>query len=80
MQAVWNAYVQSMRQACFTPDTPMYVASGLLTYGANNGAAPTLDADARLSPELCRMTQTSHAFAAIFSCLCGHLLVWTQRP
>lgn len=39
-QAVWNAYVGSMRQAGFTADIPMYVASGLLTYGANDGALP----------------------------------------
>ncbi len=36
-QAVWNAYVASMRQAGFKPDVPMYVASGLLTYGASDG-------------------------------------------
>jgi hypothetical protein len=29
--------VGSMRQAGFTSDVPMYVASGLLTYGANDG-------------------------------------------
>ena len=39
-EAVWNAYVASMRQAGFTSDVPMYVASGLLTYGASDGAAP----------------------------------------
>ena len=27
----------SMRQAGFTANVPMYVASGLLTYGANDG-------------------------------------------
>lgn len=37
LQAVWNAYVGSMRQAGFTANVPMYVASGLLTYGANDG-------------------------------------------
>lgn len=35
-EAVWNAYVGSMRQAGFTANVPMYVASGLLTYGAND--------------------------------------------
>ena len=34
-QAVWNAYVLSMRQAGFTSAVPMYAASGLLTYGAS---------------------------------------------
>jgi len=34
-QAVWNAYVLSMRQAGFTAAVPMYAASGLLTYGAS---------------------------------------------
>ncbi len=34
---MWNAYVGSMRQAGFTANVPMYVASGLLTYGANDG-------------------------------------------
>lgn len=38
LQALWNAYVQAMRQAGFSRDTPMYVASGLLTYGASDGA------------------------------------------
>mmetsp|Transcript_3827 Transcript_3827/g.11047 ORF Transcript_3827/g.11047 Transcript_3827/m.11047 type:complete len:533 (-) Transcript_3827:775-2373(-) len=35
-EALWNAYVQAMRQAGFSRDTPMYVASGLLTYGASD--------------------------------------------
>ena len=35
LQAVWNAYVLSMRQAGFTSAVPMYAASGLLTYGAS---------------------------------------------
>lgn len=35
LQAVWAAYVASMRQAGFTDGLPMYAASGLLTYGAS---------------------------------------------
>ena len=37
LQVVWHGYVQSMRQALFSPDLGLYVASGLLTYGANDG-------------------------------------------
>lgn len=38
LQALWNEYVQAMQRGGFSADTPMYVASGLLTYGANDGA------------------------------------------
>ncbi len=38
LQALWNEYVQAMQRGGFSADTPMYVASGLLTYGANEGA------------------------------------------
>ncbi len=38
-QVVWHGYVQAMRQAGFTGDLVLYVASGLLTYGANDGAS-----------------------------------------
>ena len=37
LQVVWHGYVQSMRQALFSADLGLYVASGLLTYGANDG-------------------------------------------
>ena len=37
MQVVWRGYVQSMLQAGFTSDLVLYAASGLLTYGANDG-------------------------------------------
>ena len=37
MQVVWNGYVTSMLQAGFTSDLVLYAASGLLTYGANDG-------------------------------------------
>ena len=37
VQVVWHGYVQAMRQAGFTGDLVLYVASGLLTYGANEG-------------------------------------------
>ena len=36
-QAVWSAYVAGMQEAGFTDDTPVYMASGLLTYGDNTG-------------------------------------------
>ncbi len=38
MQAVWRNYVQAMRQAGFSAGVGVYVASGLLTYGASQGA------------------------------------------
>ena len=41
LQAVWQAYFESMRNAKFDNSTTLYVASGLLTYmnasGAPNG-------------------------------------------
>ena len=37
VQVVWRGYVQSMLQASFTSDLVLYAASGLLTYGANDG-------------------------------------------
>ena len=38
MQAVWRNYVQAMQQAGFSAGVGVYVASGLLTYGASQGA------------------------------------------
>lgn len=38
-QAVWDGYVSSMRAAGFNATTPLYVASGLLTYGASRQLA-----------------------------------------
>ena len=37
IQAVWGAYETAMRKAELTNVTSLYVASGLLTYGANKG-------------------------------------------
>lgn len=37
MQVVWNAYVEAMSRAKFDSDTPLYVASALLTYNARGG-------------------------------------------
>lgn len=37
LQVVWNGYVTSMLQAGFTSNLVLYAASGLLTYGANDG-------------------------------------------
>ena len=39
VQVVWHNYVQAMRTAGFSQDVVLYGASGLLTYGANDGAA-----------------------------------------
>lgn len=44
MQVVWRGYVQSMLQASFTSDLVLYAASGLLTYGANDGESLTVSA------------------------------------
>ncbi len=38
VQAAWLAYFQSMRSAGFDSSTPLYVASGLLTYMNASGA------------------------------------------
>jgi hypothetical protein len=37
-QVIWHLYKQAMREAKFNSSTPLYIASGLLTYGANEGA------------------------------------------
>lgn len=42
VQVVWRGYVQSMLQAGFTSDLVLYAASGLLTYGANDGMGACL--------------------------------------
>ncbi len=49
LQAVWNGYLGAMQAAGFASDLPLYVATGLLTYGANEGmlwvyAVPTPNA------------------------------------
>ena len=41
VQVVWNGYVTSMLQAGFTSNLVLYAASGLLTYGANDGMSLT---------------------------------------
>jgi len=38
-QALWDGYVSAMRRACFNASTPLYAASGLLTYGASGQLA-----------------------------------------
>ncbi len=40
VQVVWRNYIQAMRQAGFGLGVGVYVASGLLTYGANEGMRP----------------------------------------
>ena len=45
MQVIWNNYIDAMRQAGFSSSTGVFVASGLLTYGASQGnltALPSL--------------------------------------
>lgn len=37
MQVVWRNYLKAMRQAGFSAGVGVYVASGLLTYGASQG-------------------------------------------
>lgn len=39
MQAVWEAYEIAMQKAGLDNATPLYVASGLLTYGGRQGLA-----------------------------------------
>ena len=34
-QAIWDGYVSAMRSLGFNATTPIYVASGMLTYGAS---------------------------------------------
>ncbi len=38
MQVVWRNYVHAMREAGFSAGVGVYVASGLLTYGASKGS------------------------------------------
>lgn len=49
MQVVWRGYVQSMLQAGFTSDLVLYAASGLLTYGANDGKYTSTNVTVRVS-------------------------------
>jgi hypothetical protein len=45
VQVIWHLYKQAMVQANFNASTGLYIASGLLTYGASEGmwiAFPTL--------------------------------------
>ena len=37
VQVLWQGYTAAMREAEFDESTPLYVASGLLTYGATQG-------------------------------------------
>lgn len=58
VQVVWHGYVQAMRQAGFTGDLVLYVASGLLTYGANEGklfvpVSPNNPPEAKLMVMIC---------------------------
>jgi len=36
-QVVWENYIDAMKLAGFNPDQGLYIASGLLTYGASEG-------------------------------------------
>ena len=42
LQVIWHNYIQAMRLAGFSAGVGVYVASGLLTYGARQGMAPHL--------------------------------------
>jgi len=46
-QVVWRKYIQAMRQAGFGAGVGVYVASGLLTYGASQGMRPTTNSCTR---------------------------------
>lgn len=37
VQVIWDRYVRAMQEARFTESVGVYIASGLLTYGANEG-------------------------------------------
>lgn len=40
MQVLWEGYAAAMQEAGFDDQTPLYAASGLLTYGATQGTLP----------------------------------------
>ncbi len=37
VQVVWEKYIEAMQVAGFNPHQGLYIASGLLTYGASEG-------------------------------------------
>ena len=39
VQVLWQGYATAMQKAEFAASTPLYAASGLLTYGATKGVA-----------------------------------------
>ena len=40
MQVLWEGYAAAMQEAGFNDQTPLFAASGLLTYGATQGTLP----------------------------------------
>ena len=40
VQVLWEGYAAAMQEAGFDDQTPLYAASGLLTYGATQGMLP----------------------------------------
>ena len=80
-QAVWNAYVLSMRQAGFTAAVPMYAASGLLTYGASEDMdhiIATLQAAGLCSEVLYKELYIPQAeLDGVPGCLCHPMLLLT---
>ena len=42
VQAIWDSYKDSMRQAGFQASSDLYIASGLLSYGASAGISSCL--------------------------------------
>lgn len=54
-QVVWDRYVRAMQEANFSASVGMYVASGLLTYGASQGE----DAPGYGAETACRQRQCS---------------------
>lgn len=37
VQVIWHLYKQAMKEAGFSAPTGLYIASGVLTYGADDG-------------------------------------------
>lgn len=56
-QVLENEYLRSMRANRFSPNVPVYVASGLLTYGADDGERSSLHVLLPIGILLTRLTR-----------------------
>ena len=72
MQVVWNNYIQAMRQAGFSSAMGVYVASGLLTYGASQGAH-TIS-----TPSMASVHHTDQLLGLSIQAKCHLRGVWTH--